>query len=228
MELKLIIAIDDVNPKKGYRILGEHTETWLRQLNDEFGCKFTLFIPSNYHGQYPLTEHREWIQELNSIEWLELAAHGHLHMTNDSQKFGECEFFELQNVDEARKRVDLMYDEWVNSIDVFPVGWRNPGWLCSPESQRAIQYLPLQYAAIHYEHNRDMEWNCKTFFGHDGIQMENIWIHNGDMIMYQSHVAGSHNHNVWNQNNYEQLHLSLTHLYKTYGVVPKKLNECLI
>jgi len=226
MNLRLTIAIDDVNPKKGYRILGEQTETWLRKLNEEFGVRFTLFIPSNYHKEYPLSENKEWVQELSSIEWLELAAHGHFHKCR-FPTFGECEFFELQNVDEARQRLDLCYDEWMGSVGKFPLGWRNPGWLCSLESHRAIQYLPLQYVAIHYEHNRGMEWNCKTFLGHDGIQQENISIHNDDMIMYQSHIAGTHNHNVWNQDNYDQLHLSLTHLFDSHQVTPKLLKECL-
>ncbi|NDB86341.1 MAG: hypothetical protein EB127_27135 [Alphaproteobacteria bacterium] len=72
-----------------------------------------------------------------------------------------------------------------------------------------------------------MKWKCKTFFGHDGIQQENIAIHNENMIMFQSHIAGIHNHNVWNQHNYEQLHLSLTHLFESQEVTPKTLKECI-
>lgn len=85
----------------------------------------------------------------------------------------------------------------------------------------------FNYVAIHYEHNRNLQWNCKTFFGHDGIQQENISIHNEDMIMFQSHIAGKHNHNVWNEQNYEQLRMSLDHLFSTYDVTPKLLKECL-
>ena len=233
MELKLTIAIDDVCPKKGYRILGEQTETWLRKLNEEFGCRFTLFVPSCYHGQYPLSEHKEWINELNGIEWLELAAHGHYHQTTNPQIYGECEFAEIQDYDIARDRINMMYDEWA-SVGFIPKGFRPPGWLCSEQSNRAWvdqQLLEglfhLDYVAVHYEHNRNLKWDCKTFLGHDGIQQENISIHNEDMIMYQSHIAGTHNHNVWNQSNYDQLHLSLTHLFDSYKVTPKLLKECL-
>jgi len=224
MNLKLNIAIDDVCPKKGYRILGEQTEVWMRQLNEQFGCRFTLFIPSNYHKEYPLTEHREWIRELNSIEWLELAAHGHFHMCDNPKQYGECEMFE-PNFDSISS-INSMLGEWLNTIDNYPDGWRSPGWLINEENKRLIERT-FEYAAIHYEHNRGMNWDCKTFFGHDGIQQENISIHNGDMIMFQSHIAGTHNHNVWNQHNFEQLQLSLTHLFENYEITPKLLKECL-
>lgn len=227
MNLKLTISVDDICPKQGYCLLGEKQEKWFRQLNEEFGCRFTLFVPSNYHNEYPLSGHKEWIRELDSIEWLELAAHGHFHQTTNPQRYGECEFFELQDVDEAQKRLDLCYSEWMRSIGKFPVGWRNPGWLCSKQSRRDISYLPLEYVAVHYEHNQNLNWDCKTFFGHDNIQSENIGIHNEDMIMFQSHIAGNHNLNVWNEANYEQLRMSIGHLVNIHTIEFKTLKECL-
>lgn len=223
-ELRLTIAIDDVNPKKGYRILGDQTEGWLRQLNEQFGCRFTLFIPANYHGQYPLTKHKEWVKELNSIEWIEFAAHGYLHQCNDSRQYGECEMFEPNYF--STSNIDKMLGEWYETTGVYPIGWRSPGWLINEENKRLIERI-FEYVAIHYEHNRGMQWDCKTFYGHDGIQQENISIHNDDMIMFQSHIYGNHNHNVWNEHNYEQLRLSLSHLFENYTITPKLLKECL-
>ena len=237
MKLRLNIACDDVNPKKGYRLLGEPAEKWFRQLNEEFGCRFTLFVPSNYHNQFPLSAHKEWVREVASIEWLELAAHGHFHMTSNSKQFGECEFAEL-TFQQADDRISMMWEEW-DDVDIIPKGFRPPGWLISSESHKALNefkvnfrpslwdYPWFDYVAIHYEHNRGMVWNCKTFFGHDGIQQENISIHNEDMIMFQSHVAGNHNHNVWNEANFNQLHVSLEYLYKNYEIEPKLLKECI-
>jgi len=227
MRLNVTISIDDVHPQKGWRILGDQTEKWLRSLNEEFGAKFTLFCPSNYHRQYPLSEHKEWIRELASIEWIELAAHGHYHQTSDPRRFGECEFAEIVDIDDARKRLDICYEEWLLAVGKFPDGWRNPGWLCSSQSNRAMSYLPLKYVAVHYEHNHNLPWNCKTFFGHDGIQQENISIHNGNMVMFTSHIAGSWNHNVWNETNVDQLRLSLEHLVNEYDCEFKTLKECL-
>lgn len=229
MNLNLTISVDDINPKPGYRLIGEQTEKWFRQLNDDFGAKFTLFIPSCYHRAYPLSEYKEWIRELNSIEWLELAAHGHYHMTNDPQRFGECEFAELNNANDINDRLILELErEWVESIGVelHELGWRNPGWLCSEMSKNYIERY-FKYAAIHYEHNCGLEWKIPTFFGHDGIHQEHLEIHNNNMIMFQSHIAGKHNHNIWNQHNYDQLRLSLTHLFENYTITPKTLKECL-
>ena len=228
MNLRLTLSVDDVNPLKGYRILGDKTETWFRKLNEDYGVKFTLFCPSNYHNQAPISQHKEWINELASLEWLELAGHGHFHMTSDPQKFGECEFFEIKTIDVALERVKMIYNEWLEcGLNVEKkIGWRNPGWLCSEASNHVLQ-RNFSYAAIHYEHNQGLNWICNTFFGHDGIQQENISIHNGDMIMFQSHIAGKHNHNVWNEQNYDQLRLSLDHLFENYQIEPKLLNECL-
>lgn len=240
MNLKITISIDDCHPQKGWRILGDPTENWLRSLSEEFDAKFTLFCPSNYHGQYPISEHKEWVSELANIDWIELAAHGHFHQTSDPKRFGECEFAELVDPEQIMSRLTDMWNEWI-VVDYKPIGWRNPGWLCSDESQRRLNMdtfitksnigtwgpLHFDYVALHYDHNRKMKWNCKEFFGHDGIQQENISIHNGDMIMFQSHIAGNWNLNVWNEQNYERLRLSLSHLVENYSCEFKTLKECL-
>lgn len=230
--IPLTISVDDVNPKPGYRIIGEKSEKWLRSLHDDFGCKFTLFVPSCYHGEYPLSEHKGWVQELASIDWCEIAAHGHLHMTSDSRRFGECEFLEVDSSQLATERIDALVGEW-NACGVDPrqLGWRNPGWLCTEVSKKEIE-ATFKYAAIHYEHNRGMKWNIPTFFGHDGIQQSNIELHNtfgrntpSGAIMFTSHIAGNHNHNVWNEDNYNQLRGSIEFLLQNEQITFNTLNE---
>lgn len=227
MILKLTISIDDVCPKPGNKILGDETEKWLRSLNEEFGCRFDLFIPSNYHQQWPISQHKEWIREIYDIDWLSINAHGHFHQTSDHKQFGECEFFEPMTQSKVDERYDLMITEWL-SVGIIPQGFRPPGWLCSKEFNLKINVSSwFKYVAIHYEHNRGMNWNCKTFFGHDGIHQTEIGIHNQDMIMFQSHIAGDWNDNVWNEKNYEQLRMSLEHLCQNHEIEFKLLKECL-
>lgn len=226
---KLTIAIDDVNPSPKYRILGTPVEAWLRDLYLTFGCKFTLFIPSCYHGQWPISEHRTWVNELVDCGMFELAAHGHYHQTSNPLKYGECEFLELDNDELIHNRLWLDLDnEWAKcGFDLDTLGWRNPGWLCSDKSKIYLERT-FKYVALHYEHNHNLTWNgCKTFFGHDGIQVNNINVHNTDMFMFTSHIAGNHNHNVWSRENYEQFKLSLEFLFGNFDLEPKFLKECL-
>ena len=45
------------------------------------------------------------------------------------------------------------------------------------------------------------------------------------MVMFQSHIAGDWNDNVWNEFNYEQMRMSLSHL-KDHKPEYKTLSEC--
>lgn len=237
MKINLTVSVDDVNPAPDFRILGTKTEKWFRQLNEDYGVKFTLFCPSNYHEECPVSQHQTWARELNSVDFCEIALHGHLHQTPNPVQYGECEFAFLNDDVEISQRLHDMFWEW-EQCDIFPVGFRTPGWVLSDQSKQCIEKFnyngrKIEYVAVHYEHNRNLRWNCKTFFGHDGIQQENIKIHNispdGEtgMIMFQSHIAGKHNHNVWSEENYNQLRMSLDHLFENYDVTPKLLKECL-
>lgn len=230
MNLQITISCDDICPLKGYRVLGEKSEKWFRELNERFGAKITCFVPSNFHNQAPLSQNKSWVNDLNSIPYLEAAAHGHFHDTSDRLKWGECEMFEPNRL--IAGTINDMLGEWYDCLGYYPVGFRPPGWLCSENAKNTLEQC-FKYVAIHYEHNRGMKWNCKTFFGHDGIQQENISIHNVSedgqtgMIMFQSHIFGNHNHNVWNEANFEQLKISLEHLTENYSYSFKTLAECL-
>jgi peptidoglycan/xylan/chitin deacetylase (PgdA/CDA1 family) len=225
--LRVAICVDDVHPQAGWRIAGDPSERWFLDLNATFGAKFTLFVPSNYHGRFPLSEHKDWVEFMGDHPVFELAAHGHYHMTTDPRKFGECEFFQINDSNVALERLKLLQDEWMQSLGRMPVGWRNPGWLCSYHSQVTLRQN-FRYFALHYDHDSaEFNWLGKTFYGHDGIQQAHVGIHNGDMVMFQSHIAGQWNHNVWNEANYEQLSLSLEHLTQEYDCQFVTLQECL-
>ena len=219
--MNLTIAIDDVHPEKGWGLPGDKCMEYLEALNKEFGAKFTLFIPSNYHNKYPLSKYKNWIDWLKSKDYFELAAHGHYHMC-ERIDIGECEFFELDTKEKARARINKMLAEW-DKVNHKPTGWRNPGWLGHPEAIKCLA-KEFDYAAVHYEHNHGINWDCKTFFGHDGIHETDISIHDGT-IMFQSHIAGEWNDNIWNEDNYKQLQASLKHLVKTNNINFTTLQE---
>ena len=219
--MNLTIAIDDIHPEKGWGLPGDKCMEYLDKLNKEFGAKFTLFIPSNYHNKYPLSEHKDWIDWLKSKDYFELAAHGHYHMCERTD-IGECEFFELNTENKANSRIQQMMIEW-QAVNHKPAGWRNPGWLAHPTAVKCLESM-FEYAAVHYEHNRNLQWDCKTFFGHDGIHEIDISIHDGT-IMFQSHIAGDWNDNVWDENNYNQIRMSIEFLLQNHDIKFKTLLE---
>jgi len=222
LALNLTVAIDDIHPEKGWGLPGDECMFYLDELHKEFGTKFTLFIPSNYHNQFPISQYKDWIDWLKSLGYFELAAHGHYHACKRND-IGECEFFELDNDAVAIERIQLMNDEWIK-VNHKPEGWRNPGWLAHPI---AVKHLGkhFNYAAVHYEHNHNLQWDCKMIFGHDGIHETDIKLHNETNLMFQSHIAGNWNKNVWNEINYNQFKLSLEFLKENYILNNKFLKE---
>ena len=221
--MKITISIDDLHPEQGWGCEGDKSVAYLKNLWEEFGCKFTLFIPSNYHGKYPLSEHKEWVNYWLKQEWVELAAHGHYHQCERTD-IGECEFFELDTEDKAEDRIQKCLSEW-QSVGYFPKGWRNPGWLAHPNSVKVLG-KNFEYAALHREHNHNISWECKTIFGCEGINETDIKVEN-DIIMFQSHIAGNWNDNVWNEENYLQFKESINYLIKNNNVEFVTLSECI-
>ena len=218
----LTISIDDIHPEEGWGLEGDEQMAYLGELNKLFGAKFTLFIPSNYHNTSPLSKHKDWIDWLKSKDYFELAAHGHFHQC-ERNDIGECEFWELDTTKKAQDRIKLMMNEW-EAVNHKPSGWRNPGWLGHP---LAIKELGkhFKYSAVHYQHNNNIKWDCKMLFGADGINTNDIKVHNGDVLMFQSHIAGDWNDNIWNERNFNQMRLSLDHLVKNTNIKFKTLSE---
>ena len=221
--MRLTISIDDIHPEKGWGVEGDECMYYLDELNKEFGAKFTLFIPSNYHHKAKLSENKDWIDWLKSKGYFELAAHGHYHQC-ERQGIGECEFAELDTTEKAEDRLNKCITEW-NAVNHKPLGWRNPGWIAT---YKAVEVLgkAFDWSAIHYQHNMNFKWACHTFYGADGIHETDISIHNNDMIMFQSHIAGEWNDNIWNEANYNQMRLSLKELSKQ-DIEYKTLSECM-
>tara|TARA_Y100000310_G_C20486050_1_gene716906 strand:- start:167 stop:832 length:666 start_codon:yes stop_codon:yes gene_type:complete len=219
--LDVIIAIDDLHPEQGWGCEGDASVVYLENLWEEFGCKFTLFVPSNYHDNYPLSKYKDWVNFWLSKDWAELAAHGHYHMCDD-KRYGECEFLEINSWGLAEQRVAECLTEW-HRVGYKPKGWRNPGWVAHPESIKIIDKY-FDYVALHSVHNRGVEWKSKMFFGCDSINKTDVSILD-NRIMFQSHIAGDWNDNIWNSDNYEQFKVSLDFLVNNNEIEFKTMGE---
>jgi hypothetical protein len=201
-----------LHPEQGWGCEGDEAVGYLEELNKEFGCKFTLFIPSNYHGKYPLSKHKDWVDFWKKKDWVELSAHGHYHQC-EADDIGECEFWEMDSKLKAHDRISLCMDEWLG-VNVKPAGWRNPGWIAHPEAIKVLGDY-FDYAAIHKKHNDGIVWRCKTLEGADGIhETESIQLY-GDTFMFQSHIAGKTNDNNWDEDNYNNFRNVLEFLSKS-------------
>jgi len=224
-EINVVICIDDTHPEVNWGMPEDKCTSYLHLLNKEFGCKFVQFIPSNYHGKFPLSKNKEWVEYWNNLDWIELAAHGHFH---DCRTIGpgECEMTE-HDYNSATTRLNMCLGEW-NKIGIKPIGWRMPGWLGTQDSFDAVSEK-FDYIAIHESHNNNITFKdtIKIFKGADGIHRDdcNINIWNENTIMFQSHIAGATNENNWNEHNYKTFREILLFLKKNYILNFKLLKE---
>tara|TARA_E500000331_G_C17110768_1_gene649537 strand:- start:191 stop:862 length:672 start_codon:yes stop_codon:yes gene_type:complete len=222
MNANLTISIDDLHPEQGWGCEGDESVGYLEELNKEFGCKFNLFIPSNYHGKYPLSKHKDWVEFWLNKDWVELSAHGHFHQCKRTD-IGECEFLEL-DYNLAVDRIMESQNEW-QSVGYFPKGFRMPGWLCNDGSGRAIGEN-YEYVATHSHLNDNINFGTKTIKGEDGIhKTDSIELWDNDRFMFQSHIAGATNDNNWTEINYKNFRNILTFLENSYKLSYKTLGE---
>lgn len=222
-EIKIAIAIDDIHPEAGWRILGDESEVYLNALNKEFGAKFTLFVPSNFHGNFPLSLNKKWVEDISSISYFELAAHGHFHACN-RKDIGEQEFLEL-DYDNAVERLKLCLGEW-QFVGINPSGFRMPGWGCNQQSATAVSEK-FKYIAAHELINYGIKFSSeKVFYGSYGIhQSDDIPISNDNVILFQSHIFGSWNKNTWSQRNFDNIHSILDYLHGMFTIKYVTFNE---
>ena len=220
----VIIAIDDLHPEQGWGCEGDESVGYLEELNKEFGCKFTLFVPSNYHGKYPLSKYKDWVKFWKNKDWVELAAHGHFHKC-ERKDIGECEFLELDYMGAVSRIGDSM-NEW-QQCDIRPTGFRAPGWAINQDAAGAVDTI-YSYVAAHEEINKHIHFGgTKVFYGCDGIhETESINLYK-NRFMFQSHIAGDWNDNTWNENNYNNFKKVLEYLQKSHKLEYKTIKELL-
>jgi peptidoglycan/xylan/chitin deacetylase (PgdA/CDA1 family) len=209
-KVNVIVAIDDVHPEQDWGVEGDEQIQYLDSLNEKYGVKFNLFIPSNYHDKYPIT--KEFVDFWKSKDYVELSNHGHYHACK-SEGIGEMEFFEL-NYGEAVERVQESLNLW-ESCGYKPKGFRAPGWGVNQESADAISSY-FEWVAGHEEINKGINFSTQFFVGCDGInEPDNLSLY-GQTFMFQSHINGIHNQNVWNEENYLHFEQVIEYLLKEY------------
>jgi hypothetical protein len=218
-KVNVIVAIDDVHPEKDWGIEGDEQIQYLDSLNEKYGVKFNLFIPSNYHDKYPIT--KEFVDFWKSKDYVELSNHGHYHACK-SEGIGEMEYFEL-NYGEAVERVQESLNLW-ESCGYKPKGFRAPGWGMNQESADAISSY-FEWVAGHEEINKGINFSTQFFVGCDGINEPDSLSLYGQTFMFQSHINGVHNQNVWTEENYSHFEKVIEYLLKEYKLQFTTISE---
>ena len=195
------INVDDVHPEEGWGLEGDKCVEYMEELHKEFGCKFTFFTPSNYHGQYPLSQYQEWIDFWAAKDWVEFAAHGHLH---DAQE-GEMEFKGLGDI-HSEMKFELSQKEW-EAVGLNPKILKFPGWICSQEAANAAAKFYDTFV-IHEQHTNHIKFYNNVIQNHCCIT--NPFLTFTD-THFQSHINGP-NQNNWNEENYNKFRMTLRNL----------------
>jgi hypothetical protein len=221
-KVNIVIAIDDLHPEKNYGLENDQSTKYLQELNEDYGCKFNLFIPSNWHGQFPVSEHKDWFKFWNDKDWIEISAHGHFHERSIFDPgFKACEFLELED-ESAEHRLNQCLEEWAK-LDYKPKGWRMPGWAATQSSFDFV-FKNFEYAAMHENINADIQVpeDFKTFaFSSSITNQTQLYIRQDNeenYIYFQSHIYGIDNQNNWDEKNFE-------HFKNTLNVLQENVKE---
>ena len=221
-ETNLIVAIDDLHPQKGWGCEGDIQVEYLKELNKKYGVKFNLFCPSYYHNEYPLT--KDWVSYWKQFDWVELSNHGHYHHVEKytKEEIGEQEFLEL-NKDEAIDRVRDSLNLW-EQCGHKPKGFRAPGWGITQEAATAVSSY-FEWVAGHEQINQGIDFPTQYFVGADGIHETNDISLYGETFMFQSHIQGDWNDNVWDEKNYLHFKEIIKYLSTQYELDFKTISE---
>ena len=209
----VIVAIDDIHPEQGWGVEGDVQVQYLENLHHNFGVKFNLFVPSNYHDKFPIT--KEFVDFWTQHDWIELSNHGHYHACKQ-EGIGEMEFYEL-NYSDAVQRIQESQDLW-KSCGYTPKGFRAPGWGIQQDAAYAVSNY-FEWIAGHEHINQGIDFKNvpKYFVGADGIhETDNINLY-GETFMFQSHIQGDWNDNVWSEENYLHFQQVVKYLLSQYN-----------
>ncbi len=212
MKNNVVVAIDDIHPEKDWGVEGDAQVEYLKSLNEKYGVKFNLFIPSNYHDKYPIT--KDFVDFWKQYDWIEMSNHGHYHACKNDG-IGEMEFYEL-TTGEANQRIQESLSLWVE-CGYKPHGFRAPGWGLTQDTANVVSSY-FQWIAGHEEINKDIIWpsDTKFFVGCDGINEPDSLSLYGNTFMFQSHINGTHNDNVWTEENYLHFEQVVDYLLSQY------------
>jgi len=217
--IKIAFSVDDLAPKPGYGLLFDNDPiVYLKKLNEEFGCKFTMFTIPLYEGnpQYSLENNAGWCEKIKKIPYFEIASHGLTH-TAQKPEWGAQEFLGI-DIKEAAMRLEESKNIF-RRVGIQIEGGKMPGWFIAPEHYNIYKDLGYKYIGDHFIGTKIINQNGLikvpyTFtinkIYHDEVE---------DYLILHSHVSPiGGNLNAWTKENYETVRTYLKHMHKKYKV----------
>lgn len=183
----ILFSVDDVHPEHGWCDGHDQQTQYIDLLHDEFGVKFTFFVPANYHYKAPVGSNPDFFLHWDSKNWIELAAHGYAHLvagTND-----EREFFKMFDTPEIRNSFDKILYEWAQ-LGFRPAGFKTPGWLISNQALQWAEHF-FQYVVSHPQYRKDHIINPLTEILHKD---------NDQLVILHAHANGPNENNITPEN----------------------------
>jgi len=219
--MRVAFSCDDVCPKTGYGLLLDYGPLkYLRMLNDEFGCKFTLFVVPFWHDEEALDIRKQttWFNKLKDAPFFEIAAHGLTHNPLKPE-WGGQEFLQ-RPLDEVRKRV-LFSKQFFAEAGTNVRGFKSPGWFQPKEIYEIVKNADFDYIADHFIGTKPIVQNNITKIPYTFTinQLFHTQFSDDDTLILHSHVSREYgNMNGWNEELYEVVRKYLLFLTKTRKV----------
>lgn len=150
MTLKIAFTVDDVHPEVGFGLLLENDPLcYLKELNKEFGAKFTLFVTPLWanNPSFSILNNTQWYKILCNLPYCEIAQHGLTHQASIPQAQAQ-EFYNLPS-EEVEKRI-VVGKEMMEKFGKKIVGFKSPGWTTPPFTYNILKNHGFKYIVDHF------------------------------------------------------------------------------
>ncbi len=217
----LIISVDDIRPEAGRGLeLESGPVAMLRDLHAEFGCKFTLFMPTNYYGRADLRDHHAWFRSLLDLDIFEVACHGHHHW-NLAQGRGDMEY-STDTPDEVRGSL-LRSIATFQALGYSPKGVKPPGWGYNPEAlvefASAFEYLADHVVGTDWQPSSIPDFRRLPYTRCIHEPLDDLASLHEPLIVLHSHLSGEggKHQNGWDLENFTNVRRFLAKLSSHRG-----------
>ena len=228
--LNLCISIDDVNPANVSPSTQDPLISKIISINKKYNLKITFFIPANFLGKFDIKEHKKWCQFIDSLEFVEIAAHGYFHDFEEIDSNNQGKEFSKATYEKTIEKISMIKDSFqhfkTKSID----GWKMPGWEFNLESLKAVTEK-FNYLYPHPDHiniYKSISKKAKIIDSKNTFDIQHdlpFGLFENQILILHSHVDGETNKNKWTEYNFAKLQVNLMNLFQFFKVNPLFINQ---